>query len=86
MLVASIVGVDMRATMDIDTTVKALPLNEADVQRIIEEICNIPLEDNVSFQIKSTRTIMMKTFPSEVIVIVFFFFGSKFFITCGSCA
>lgn len=31
MLVASIVGVDMRATMDIDTTVKALPLNEADV-------------------------------------------------------
>ena len=26
MLVASIVGVDMRATMDIDTTVKALPL------------------------------------------------------------
>ena len=38
--------------------VKALPLNEADVQRIIEEICNIPLEDNVSFQIKSTRTIM----------------------------
>ena len=28
MLVASIVGVDMRATMDIDTTVKALPLNE----------------------------------------------------------
>ena len=34
MLVASIVGVDMRATMDIDTTVKALPLNEADVQRI----------------------------------------------------
>ena len=44
--------------MDIDTTVKALPLNEADVQRIIEEICNIPLEDNVRFQIKSTRTIM----------------------------
>ena len=28
MLVASMVGVDMRATMDIDTTVKALPLNE----------------------------------------------------------
>lgn len=58
MLVASIVGVDMRATMDIDTTVKALPLNEAAVQRIIEEICNIELEDNISFQIKSTRAIM----------------------------
>lgn len=68
MLVASIVGVDMRATMDIDTTVKALPLNEADVQRIIEEICNIPLEDNVSFQIKSTRTIMEKIRNGVVIL------------------
>lgn len=36
MLVASIVGVDMRATMDIDTTVKALPLNEKDARAIIE--------------------------------------------------
>ena len=45
MLVASIVGVDMRATMDIDTTVKALPLNENDAERIISEICVIPLED-----------------------------------------
>ena len=58
MLVASIVGVDMRATMDIDTTVKALPLNENDVQRIIEDICSIELEDNVSFKIKSIKTIM----------------------------
>ena len=58
MLVASIVGVNMRATMDIDTTVKALPLNEQDVQKIIKEICDIKLEDNVSFQIKSIKTIM----------------------------
>ena len=36
MLVASIVGVDMRSTMDIDTTVKALPLNEKDARAIIE--------------------------------------------------
>lgn len=38
MLVASIVGVDMRATMDIDTTVEALSLEEQDAQRIIAEI------------------------------------------------
>lgn len=47
MLVASIVGVDMRAIMDIDATVKALPLNENDAERIILEICAIPLEDGV---------------------------------------
>ncbi len=58
MLVASIVGVDMRATMDIDTTVKALPLNELDAERIVREICDIPLEDGVSFKITSVTNIM----------------------------
>lgn len=53
MLVASLVGVDMRATMDIDTTVKALPLNEFDAERIISEICAVPLEDGVTFCITS---------------------------------
>lgn len=58
MLVASIVGVDMRATIDIDTTVKALPLNEQDTRRIIEEICNVEIEDGVSFHITSVKEIM----------------------------
>lgn len=58
MLVASVVGVDMRATMDIDTTVKALPLNEQDARRIIEEICNVEIKDGVSFHITSVKEIM----------------------------
>lgn len=58
MLVASIVGVNMRATMDIDTTVKALPLNENDVRRIISEICAVQVEDGISFQITSVTNIM----------------------------
>ena len=58
MLVASIIGVDMRATMDIDTTVRALPLNEEDVERIISEICDISIEDGVCFRIVSITKIM----------------------------
>ena len=58
MLVASIVGVNMRATMDIDTTVKALPLNEMDVEQIITEICEVPVEDGVCFRIVSIAKIM----------------------------
>ena len=58
MLVASIVGVDMRATMDIDTTVKSLPLNEQDARRIIEEICSIQIEDGVTFKITLVKEIM----------------------------
>lgn len=58
MLVASIVGVDMRATMDIDTTVKALPLNEKDARAIIERIGELQLEDGVKFKITSVKEIM----------------------------
>jgi len=47
MLVASIIGVDMRATMDIDTTVKELSLNEQDFRKIIEKICAIQIEANL---------------------------------------
>ena len=58
MLVASIVGVDMRATMDIDTTVKALPLNEKDARAIIERIGELQLEDGVKFKITLVKEIM----------------------------
>ena len=58
LLVASMVGVDMRATMDIDTTVKALPLNEVEAERIVSEICEIEVDDGVRFRITSVKTIM----------------------------
>lgn len=41
----------MRTTMDIDTTVKALPLNEVDAKKSVTEICEILLEDGVNFKI-----------------------------------
>lgn len=58
MLVASLIGISLRATMDIDTTVKALPLTKDKLERIIIEICEIPLEDNISFRIIDMETIM----------------------------
>ena len=58
MLVASMIGIDLRATMDIDTTVKSLPVNMDDSQRIISEICDIPLDDGIAFHITSVSDIM----------------------------
>ena len=58
LLVASLLGVNMRATMDIDTTVKALPLNQQAAEMIVTEICNIQLEDGVVFKITEVSTIM----------------------------
>jgi len=58
MFVASYVGLDSRATMDIDTTVQAIPLTIDSVTGVIQEIIEIPLEDGVTFCIASAREIM----------------------------
>lgn len=58
MFVASYVGLDTRATMDIDATVRALPLTLAAITRVIQEIIDMPLEDGVTFEIVSAKDIM----------------------------
>ena len=58
MLVAAFVGEEARATMDIDTTIKGIPVTMVDMERTITEILNIDLEDNVKFRIKKVSEIM----------------------------
>ena len=52
-LIAAMVGLDTRATMDMDATIKGLPVNEQTVRNMFEEICKIELEDNVTFSFRS---------------------------------
>lgn len=56
-LIAAMVGLDTRATMDMDATIKGLPVNEQTMQNMCEEICNIPLEDEVTFTFRSISEI-----------------------------
>ena len=58
MLVASLIGIETRATMDIDTTVSSLPLNEDDTLRSVKEIIDIPIEDGIHFEIAKVTRIM----------------------------
>ena len=48
-LIAAMVGLDTRATMDMDATIKGYPVNEQTVQKMFEEICAIELNDDVTF-------------------------------------
>jgi hypothetical protein len=50
-LIAAIVGLDTRATMDLDTTVKGFPLNRDSIGGIFSEICSVAIEDDVSFSV-----------------------------------
>ena len=58
MLVAAVVGLDTRATMDIDTTVKSLHLDMESARRIIEEIIAVEIPDGVNFSITRATDIM----------------------------
>ena len=52
MLVAAMVGLDARATMDLDATIKGTNVSVEDVEMIISKIISIPLNDGVLFRIK----------------------------------
>lgn len=48
-MIAAMAGLDTRAAMDMDATIKGLPVNEQTVREMLEEICKIELDDDVSF-------------------------------------
>ncbi len=56
-LIASMVGLNSRATMDMDATIKGYPVDENTIQKMIEEIISIPVDDSILFRLKSIREI-----------------------------
>ena len=54
------VGLDARATMDLDATIKGANVSLTDVETIISNIIAIPIDDGVSFYIKRISEIMEK--------------------------
>ena len=58
MLVAAMVGLDARSTMDIDATIKGANVSVEDVENIIGAIVGVQLEDGVTFHVKTIQEIM----------------------------
>ena len=56
-LIASMVGLDSRATMDMDATIKGYPVNEEAIRKMVEGIIAVPVEDAIHFCLKSVREI-----------------------------
>ena len=57
LLLSSIFGVDLRSTMDLDTTIKGLPLDKETITKVINEIISIDLEDNINLEIENIKDI-----------------------------
>ena len=56
-LISAIVGLDTRATMDLDTTIKGYDLTIENLQQIFESICSIKVDDDVTFKIYNVSEI-----------------------------
>ena len=57
LLLSSIFGVNLRSTMDLDTTIKGLPLDRKTITKVINEIISIDVEDNVKLEIENIKDI-----------------------------
>lgn len=57
MLISAILGMSSRSTMDMDTTVKGFELTKENASNILQEICAIELDDDISFKMKKIELI-----------------------------
>lgn len=57
-LVSAMVGLDTRSTMDIDATIKNLPLTVKSAESILAEIISVPIDDGVLFKMERISEIM----------------------------
>ena len=56
-LIAAMVGIDRRSTMDMDATMKKLPVSRERIEEILREIISIYADDEVSFEIQNIKNI-----------------------------
>lgn len=57
LLLSSIMGIDTRTTIDMDTCIKGLELTEEQMYKVLQEILSIDVEDRVEFEIKNSEPI-----------------------------
>ena len=51
LLISSLIGVDMRSTMDMDTTIRGIPLNEESITKILNEILAIEIDADIEYKL-----------------------------------
>ena len=57
LLLSSIFGVNLRSTMDLDTTIKGFPLDRETITKVINDIISIEIDDNIKLKIENIKDI-----------------------------
>ena len=56
-LISSMVGIQLRTTMDLDTTLRAYPVTIESIQAALQEICSLDLKDDVTLSLNRIESI-----------------------------
>lgn len=76
MLIAAMVGMKSRSTMDLDATAKEADVNVENVESLISEIIEVPVDDGVAFKVESVSYIMDEAeYPGVRVHMTSFFDG-----------
>ena len=51
LLISSLIGVEMRSTLDMDTTIRGLPMNEENISKILQEILEITIDADIVYRL-----------------------------------
>ena len=57
LLLSSIMGIDTRTTMDMDTCIKGIDLTDEQLYEVLQEILNIDVNDGMKFEIRNSQPI-----------------------------
>ena len=76
MLIAAMVGMESRSTMDLDATAKGADVNVENIENLISEIIKVPVDDGVAFKVESVSYIMDEAeYPGVRVHMTSFFDG-----------
>ena len=57
MLISAILGIETRTTMDMDTTIKGVVLEKDSIREVVQQICEIDLDDDITLSLTKVEDI-----------------------------
>ncbi len=75
LLISSLIGVDMRSTMDMDTTLRGIPLNEVSITKILNEILAIEIDADIEYKLIKLSPIRQDDVYEDFCASIFCIFG-----------
>lgn len=65
LLISSLIGVEMRSTLDMDTTIRGLPMNEENISKILQEILEINIDADIVYRLVKLERIRTEDFYED---------------------